>query len=147
MVQGKKALVHRLHTELVLSHLHLGVKLVNLVITNQGTNCSIRHHDLKSQSPAFAVQTWQQRLRHDTFQNERELRTHLLLLIRRENVDDSVDRLHATIGVQRGKAEVTGLGNGQCRFDCFQITQLAQQDNVRVLTEDVFQGILKRMGV
>lgn len=46
-----------------------------------------------------------------------------------------------------GKAEVPGFGKGQGRLDGFQVPELAHEDHVRVLAQDVFQGVLEAFGV
>src|SRR5882672_6837815 len=56
-------------------------------------------------------------LRENTLQHEGELGAHLGLGVRRKDVDDPVDGLDAAVGVQRGEAEVAGLGHGEGRLD------------------------------
>ncbi len=81
-----------------------------------------------------------QRLRQHPFENEGELGSHLLLLIGGEDIDDTVDGLRAGIGVQGGKTEMTGFGDGQRRLDGFQIAQLADQDDIGILAQDRFEA-------
>ena len=74
-----------------------------------------------------------QALRDDAAQRLRERDADLLLLVRREEVDDAVDRLGRVDGVQRRQDEVAGLGGGQGRADGLDVTHLADEDDVGVL--------------
>jgi hypothetical protein len=49
----------------------------------------------------------------------------------------------AAVGVQRAHAEVTRLADGQCGLDRLQIAHLADQHDVRILPQDVFQRRLE----
>ena len=91
---------------------------------------------------AGAVGALDQRLGDDALQRGRELRADLLLLVRREDVDDPVDGLRGRLRVQRGEHEVAGLGRGQRGRHRLQVAQLADQDDVRVLP----QHPLERLG-
>ena len=143
MIKGEETLVHRLHAVLFLAHLHLRIELMNLVVTDQCTNSRVWHHDLKGKNPALAIEARHERLRQDALKDERQLGSHLLLLMSRKDVDDAVDRLHRAIGMQCGKTEVAGFSDRQGRLNRLQVTQLAKQDDVRILAQDVFQGILE----
>ena len=57
----------------------------------------------------------------------------LLLLVRREEVDDAVDRLLRVRGVQRRHDEVTGFGGSQGGLHRLGVTHLADEDDVGVL--------------
>ncbi len=64
-----------------------------------------------------------------------------VLLVRREDVDDTVDRLRGVLGVQRREDEVTGLGGGQRDRDRLEVAHLADEDDVRVLPQHVLEGL------
>ena len=64
-----------------------------------------------------------------------ELDPHLLLLVRREDVDDSVDRLRRVLRVQGREDEVAGLGRRQRRRDRLEVAHLTDEDHVGVLAE------------
>src|SRR5256885_506319 len=78
-----------------------------------------------------------QRLGHHALQRHRQLCADLVLLVRRVDVDDPVDRLRGALGVQRGEDEVAGLGGGQRGRGRLQVAQLANQDDVGVLAQRV----------
>src|SRR5690606_35316670 len=81
----------------------------------------------------------QERLGDDDFQDERELGPDLRLLVRREDVDDAVDRLGRGVRVQRGQREVPGLGDGERGRDRLEVAHLADQDDVRILAQRVLE--------
>ena len=99
-----------------------------------------REHDLGDDGPAVAVHTGGERLGDDSLQSGRELRADLLLLVRRIDVDDTVDRLRRALGVQRGEHEVSRFRRGERGRRRLQVAQLADEDDVRVLA----QGVLER---
>jgi hypothetical protein len=77
-----------------------------------------------------------QGLRDHALEHERQLRADLRLLVRREHVDDAVDRL-TRCWCAASRSEVTGLGDRQRRLDGLEVAHLADQDDVRVLAQDV----------
>ena len=89
----------------------------------------------------------QQLLRDDGFQHRRQLHANLLLLVRREDIDDPVDGLRGVGGMQRGEDQVAGLGNGQRGGDGFQVTHLAHHDDVGVLAQHSAQRVRKGLSV
>ena len=87
------------------------------------------------------------RLADDALQGAGQLDAHLLLLVRREHVDDAVDRLRGVLRVQGGEDEVAGLGGGQRDRDGLEVTHLADQDDVGVLAQHVLEGVGEGVGV
>ena len=71
----------------------------------------------------------------DGVQDEGELGSHLGLLVRREDIDNAVDRLDGRVGVQRREDHVSRLGDVQRGLDALQIAHLADQHDVRVLAQ------------
>ena len=65
-------------------------------------------HDFK-RGDEVAVQGGDELLGDDGLQDHGQLYPDLLLLVRRENVDDPVDRLSGTDRVQGGQDELPGL--------------------------------------
>jgi hypothetical protein len=70
-----------------------------------------------------------------------------MLLMWREDVYDAIHRLRCVLGVEGAEYEVPGLGGGQRERDCLKVTHLAHQDHVRVLPQDVLQGLGEALGV
>ena len=72
---------------------------------------------------------------------------HLVLLVRREHRDDSVDRLGRVERVQRRQHEVAGLGGDERRLDRFHVAHFADQNHVRVLAQRAAQagGVVERV--
>ena len=94
-----------------------------------------------------AVRRGRQRLGDDALQAVRELGADLLLLVRREDVDQPVDGLRRRLRVQRGQHEVAGLGGGDRDRRRLEVAQLADQDDVRVLAQHVPSAIGEVRGV
>src|SRR5919199_1370072 len=70
-----------------------------------------------------------------------------MLLIGWEDVDDPVYRLRSVLSVERSKDEVAGLGRGEGDRDGLKIPHLADEDDVRVLTQHMPQGLAEALGV
>jgi LysR family glycine cleavage system transcriptional activator len=66
----------------------------------------------RDRHPALAVGTRNQALADDPFQRAGELGDDLRLLVRREDIDDAVDRLRGIGSVQGGENEVAGFRSG-----------------------------------
>src|SRR5579859_825988 len=116
-VQGRERLVEGLHPELFLAGLHGGVDLVDLVFADEVADGRVGDKDLHRHTPPLSADLGQERLAHDAFQHQRQLRADLRLLVRGEDVDDAVDGRGSRVGVQRAEREVAGLGDAQRRFD------------------------------
>ena len=89
----------------------------------------------------MAVRAHEELLAQDGLQGRRELQADLALPRLREHAHDSVDRVHGAVCVQRREDEVAGLGGGQRDLDRGEVTHLADQDDVRVLTQDGAQAL------
>ena len=63
-----------------------------------------------------------------------------MLLIWRKDVDDSVDGIGCSDGVQRGEKEMTGLSSCHGNADGLIVTHFAQQDNIRALAQGGLQS-------
>ena len=107
---------------------------MHLVVTDQRAHGRCDHEDLGRHAASTTTGAWQQGLRHDSLEHERQLRAHLRLLVAREDVDDTIDRLGRRVGVQRGEDEVAGLGDGERRLDRLQVAHFADEDDVRVFS-------------
>ena len=83
LIQRRERLIHRLHAHLFLTGLHRGVDLMDLVLANQVPDARRRHHDLERHDAA-AADLRKQCLTDDAFEDERQLRADLALLVRRE---------------------------------------------------------------
>src|SRR3954447_14968168 len=100
-------LVHRVHAVLR-TGLQRGVDLVRLALTDEVADRGGRDQDLSSDNASLTIRRLRERLADDTLQGACELHSHLLLLVRREHVDDTVDGLRRVLRVQGGEDEVTG---------------------------------------
>ncbi len=68
-------------------------------------------------------------------QGDRQLHADLLLLVRRELVDDPVHGPRRARGVQGAEHQVPGLRGGDRRGDRLEVAHLAEEDHVRVLAQ------------
>ena len=69
------------------------------------------------------------------------------LLVRREDVDDAVDRLRRRVGVQRAERQVAGLGDPQRRLDRLEVAHLADEHDVGVLAQRRAQRVREAVRV
>ncbi len=146
-IKAEKGLVHRLHSELCLSHLHQGIDLLNLILSNQVSDGRVWDHHLHGQDASLSSGLREQLLGQDPFQNKGELGPDLLLLVGWKDIDDAVDRFDAGIRMQGGKGQMTGFGGGQGGLNRLEVPHLADQDNVGVLPEDMSKGCGKVLGI
>jgi hypothetical protein len=123
--------------------LHDRHDLVRLVVADQRADRRVDDHDLGRERAALAVHARHQLLADDRLQRERQHRADLLLLVRREHVDDAVDGLLHVGGVQRGERQVAGLGERQRRLDGLEVAHFADQHDVGVLAQHRLQGLLR----
>src|SRR3954451_6224301 len=82
-----QVLVHRVHAVLG-TGLKRGVDLVRLALTDEVADRGGRDQHLRCNHATGAVGGLCERLAHDALQGAGELHAHLLLLVRREDVDD-----------------------------------------------------------
>ena len=72
-------------------------------------------------------------------QVERQIHQQLVATVFGEEVDDAVDGLVGAVGVQRGQAQVAGLGKGDRIVHGLAVADLAHQDHVGRLAQRVLQ--------
>jgi len=76
-------------------------------------------------------------------EHERELGANLRLLVRREDVDDTVDRLGGGVGMERGERQVPRLRDGERRLNRLEIRAFRRQHDVRVLAQRILSAAWK----
>ena len=79
-----------------------GIELMRFALADHTADRKRGVHDLKHRN-GRAVRTGHKLLTDDRLQDHRKLQTDLRLLIRRERVDNAVDRIRRAGGVQTGK--------------------------------------------
>ena len=102
------------------------------------TSGEFEHH-LDRRHPAAAVAARDQPLRDEGPDVERQVHQQLRAAFLGEEVDDPVERLVGAVGVQRGEAEVAGLGERDRVVHRLALAHLADQDHVRRLAQGVLQ--------
>ena len=135
-----EGLLHRLHAA-ARARLHDRVDLLELALPDQVADGVVGDQDLGRRDAPRPVGGRKQGLGDDAFEAGRELRTHLALLLRREDVDDPVDRSGRAARVQRREDQVARLGRGQSGRDRLEIAHLAEEDHVGVLAEAGAKGL------
>src|SRR5581483_9748294 len=146
-IERGERLVERLHPVLVLAGLHGRVNLVDFVFADQVADGRVRHQDFHGAGASLAADFRQQRLTHDAFQHERKLGANLRLLVRGEDVNNTVDGGRGRVGVQRAEGQVAGFGDAQRRLNRFQIAHFADEHHVRVFAERGAEGLGESLGI
>ena len=134
-------LCERLHVEVLPFGDRVG-DLVRAMLADQVGDARVHDHHLDGGNTA-SVDLRQEALRDDTAQNAGHHRADHLLLLGREELDHSADRLGRIDGVQRGEHEMAGLGGLQGGLRRLCVAKLADEDHVRVLTQRSAQRLLE----
>ena len=131
--------VHGVHAE-VATGLHRGRDLERLALADEVGDGGRCDEHLGGDDSTLATGLLHERLADDTAKGRRELRSHLALLVRREDVDNTVDGLRRILRVQGGEDEVAGFCRGQRDGDGLEVSKLTDQDDVGVLPQDVLES-------
>ena len=83
----------------------------------------------------FSTCTGQQLLGNNGVQYRRKLYPNLTLLVAGESVDDAVNGIDSTFGVQGGKDGMAGFGSGHCGMHGFGISHFPQQNDIGCLAQ------------
>ena len=105
-----------------------------------------RHHQLDGRDPA-AANPRQEPLADHAAQNAGHDLADEELLVRRKQLDQAADGLVRVEGVHRREHEVTGLARLQGDAGRLLVSQLADQDHVRVLAQDAAHALEVRVDV
>src|SRR4030067_735380 len=97
--------------------------------------------------PTAAGRLGNEDLRYHSLEDERQLGADLGLLVGGENIEDAVDRLDGRVRVQGREHEGPRPPNGPGGLDRLEIPHFSDEDDVRVLSQDVLQGLFKALGV
>src|SRR5579871_1466040 len=107
--QVEQRLVEGLHAVVLALGDDLLNRLLVIGLEDAVEDPSRHHHDFNRRHPALAVGTLEEALAHDAFQRGRQGEANLLLLERREEVDDAVDRFGGIGRVEGGQDKVARL--------------------------------------
>lgn len=128
-----KRLLHSPHPD-VGTGLDEGFYLVRFAFLDAVPNRRVGEKYLGGDRSA-AVRSWYELLGTDAHKNRGELDTHLLLLVGREDVDDSVDGLRRILSMERGKNEVSCFRCRDGGRDRFEVAHFADENDVGILAE------------
>ena len=87
--------------------------LVRFGLAHEVGNCHVDNQDFQGRDPARFVDSLEKILRDYSFERFRQRSANLVLLICREDVNDTIDCFGGAGGVECSKNEVTGSGRGQ----------------------------------
>ncbi len=147
VVERGERLIEGLHPVLALPRLHHRVNLVHLVLADEVADGRVRDEDFQTHRAPAPVGARQKRLAHNAFEDERELRAYLRLLLGGKNVDDAVDGRGRRVRVQGGEGQVARLGDAQGGLDGLQVAHLADEHHVGVLAQGRAQSLGEALGV
>jgi len=135
-----------LHAVFALPHLHTGVDLMHLVLTDKVADGRVGNHDLQGKASTAAL-LGDQGLGQNPLQDKGKLGPDLRLLIGWKDVQDPVDGLDTVVCVKCPEHKVTRFRHGKGRFDGLEVSHLPDEYDVGVLTQDGFEGSLECGGV
>src|SRR5882724_2954285 len=138
--QIRQRLLHRLHAAARV-RLHHRIDLLDFALADEVADGVVRQQDLERRNASLSVGRRKQSLGDDALQRAGDLNPDLLLLLGREDVDDSVDRRGRALRMQRSEDEVTGLRSGERGRDRLEVAHLAHEDHVGVLAESGTQSL------
>ena len=124
-------LVHELHAVL-LPGLDHGRDLVDLAFPDQRPDGVGSDHDLLGGTTPLPALLAQEDLRDHSFDGLGEHGPDLLLLVRREDVDDAVDGFGRRVRVQRTEHQVARFGSRDTQLDGLPVAHLSNQDDVQI---------------
>ena len=133
-IQLDNCLVHGDHPQLAVG-LHDTCQLMGFSLADQIAYRMVRMHDLKRRYTMFSVCRRYQLLGNNGFQCIGQLYPDLLLLVRREYINDTVYRAGCTDGMQCGQYQMSRLRRGDRYTDRLKITHFSHEDNIRIFTE------------
>ena len=127
--------------------LHHRVDLLDLCLADEVADRVVGDQDLERGDTPTPVGSGDEVLRHDSLQRGCKLYANLALLFRGEGVDDAVDRLRRTLGVQRREDEMSRLGGRQRGADRLEVAHFADEDHVGVFAKRSAQRLAERRRV
>ena len=102
---------------------------MGLLFADKVADRRIHAHDLESRN-FRAVERRHELLAYHCLQDHRKLHADLALLVRRERIEDTVDRVRAARSVQRREDELCHLGCRDRRADRVVVAHLAQEHDI-----------------
>ncbi len=139
-------IVQRLITDLLADLDHAG-NLVRLAFAHEVGDGRSEDEDFQRRDTPFLVDPLEQVLGNNPFEGFGKGRANLVLLLGRKDVDDTIHGLRGVRGVQRAEDQMTGAGRDQRQLDRLKVTQLADEDYVRILAQRSTEGGGEGLGV
>src|SRR5262249_50640699 len=95
--------------------------------------------NFESRYAPLLIDALEEVLGNDAFKCLRKGRPDFILLLSWEHVDDTIHGFSGTRGMESSEHQVTRAGRYQGKFNGFQVTQLADQDDVRIFAQRTAQ--------
>ncbi|RMO57057.1 hypothetical protein ALQ39_05749, partial [Pseudomonas amygdali pv. eriobotryae] len=137
--------VEGLHTEAA-GFLHDALEFGQFIALNQVANGRRAHHHLH-RCATFAVRGSNQPLGHERLEVIAQVMQQLRTTLFREEVDDPVQRLIGVVGMQGRDRQVAGVGKRQRMLHGLAVTNFADQNHIRSLTQRVLQRRAETAGI
>ena len=132
---------------LLLADLDHAGDLVGLAFADEVRDRHVDDENFQRGDAARLVDAFEKVLRDDAFERFGKRGANLVLLVGRENVDDTIDCFRRARGVQRAEDKVAGGRGGQRQLDRFQIAHFTDEKDVRVFAQRAAQGGGERVRV
>ena len=120
---------------------------MGLTFTNEVRDRYIDDANFQGRDSSRDIDPLEQILRDYAFERFGQGGPDLVLLIGRENVDDSVDCLRSARGVEGSENQMSRCRCGQGQFDRLEITHFTDEENVRIFAQGTAQGGCERTRV
>ena len=109
--------------------------LVCFAFTYQVGDSGGKHEDLERGDPALLVDPLEEILCDNALQRLGQSGPHLVLLFRRKDVDHAVHGFGRAGSMQRAEHQMSGAGCHERQFNCLEVAQLTNQNDVRILAQ------------
>src|SRR3954468_15781523 len=125
---------------LLFANLNHAGDLVRLALANEVRDRHVDDQDFKGGHPTGLVDALEKILRNYALERFGQSGSNLVLLVGRENVNDTIDRLGGAGSVECSKNKVTGGGGGQGQLDRFEVAHFTDQKDIRIFAQGAAQG-------
>src|SRR4051812_32739334 len=105
--------------------------LVSFAFANQVCDGGGENENFQGSDAAFFVDPSEKILGNDTFESFGEGRADFVLLLGREDVDDTVDGFSGAGSMQGAENQMASAGGNEGEFNGFEVTQLTDKHDVR----------------
>ncbi len=134
-IEVNNRIVHKHHSFLSWN-LKNWVHMLRFSADDKISNRIIIKHDFACDDSSTSIGSRKKCLRNDSCKSESKLHTDLILLIWRERLDDTINRLDSIIGMECRKDEMSCLGKCDSCLDSGKVSHFSDDNDIRILTEN-----------